>query len=128
VGQLLAAWRVPLIVVGLSGIALTVVSFAFAAANTVPTTKAGDGEAAITGYTVSSVVYTLNSSSPQNIDQVAFNVDSTPPAGSKMRVKLVSGGSTWYTCTNVAAALTCDTTSPQATVVAADELRIVIAQ
>src|SRR5581483_226582 len=96
--RLLAAWRAPLIVVGMSGIALTVVTYAFAAANTVPLTKAGDGANAITGYTVSNVVYTLNAASPQNIDQVDFNVDSIPPPGSKMKVKLVSVGAVWYTC------------------------------
>ena len=56
-----------------------------------------------------------------------FNVDVAPQAGSTMKIKLVAAGSTWYTCTNVTTALTCVTTAPQATVAAADELRVVIA-
>ena len=127
-GGLLAALRLPLLVVGFSGAAFTVVTFAFTAANTVPTTKGGDGAAAITGFTVSAVVYTLNAASPQNIDAVDFNVDSVPVAGSKMKVKLVSGGAAWYDCTNVGAAVSCVTTAPQATVATADELRVIIAQ
>lgn len=107
-------------VVGLGG-------YAFTAANTVPATKAGDGAGAISGYTVSGVSYSLNATNPSNIDSVAFSVNTTPPAGSKMKVKLVASGSTWYNCTNVATALTCATTSPQATVASADELRVVIA-
>src|SRR5687768_11993087 len=104
---LLSAWRVPLLVVVFSGLVFSAVSVAFTAANTVPETKAGDGSGVITGYAVSSVVYTLNAASPQNIDAVAFSVDSAPIAGSKLRVKLVSAGATWYTCTNVGAAVTC---------------------
>ena len=126
--RLLAAWRVPIIVVGISGVALTVVSYAFAAANTVPATKAGDGAGAITGFTISNVVYTLNAANPPDLDQVAFDLDSIPPVGSNLRIKLVSAGATWYVCVNVGAAVTCDTTAPQATTLAADELRVVIAQ
>ena len=85
------------------------------------------GAGTITGYTVANVQYTLNGTNPQNLDQVDFDVDSTPPAGSTMKIKLVAAGSTWYTCTNVTTALTCVTTAPQATVVASDELRVVIA-
>jgi hypothetical protein len=118
----------PLLVLVLAGVGLSGAGYAFAAANTVPTSKAGDGSGAITGYTVSAVVYDLNAAAPQNIDQVTFNVDSVPPAGSKIRLKLVSGGATWYTCTNAGTAVTCNTTVPQATVASADELRVVVAQ
>ena len=101
--------------------------YGFTAANTVPASKAGDGSGAVSGYTVSSVHYGLNSSDPTNIDEVTFDLDSTPIAGSTIRIKLVAAGSTWYSCTNAAASVTCDTTSPQATVLSADELRVVVA-
>ncbi|MEI6664541.1 MAG: hypothetical protein WCL53_00100 [Chloroflexota bacterium] len=127
-GGLLIAWRTPLIALFLVGVGLSGAGYAFAAANTVPTSKAGDGAAVITGYTVSSVVYAINVASPQNIDTVTFNLDSTPPVGSKIRLKLVAASATWYRCSNVAAAITCDTTTPQATVASADELRVVVAQ
>jgi hypothetical protein len=101
--------------------------YAFTAANTVPASKAGDGSGAISGFVLSSVHYNLNASSPQNIDSVTFNLDSTPTSGSTIKAQLDAAGS-WYTCTNVAAAVTCTTTSPQATVAAATQLRVVIAQ
>jgi predicted NUDIX family NTP pyrophosphohydrolase len=98
--------------------------YALTAANTVPDTKAGDGTGTVTGYTVSNVHYVLNSD-VSKIDSVTFDVDSAPASGATMKIQLVSGGS-WYTCTNVATAITCDTTSPQATVLATNQLRVVI--
>lgn len=102
-------------------------SYAMTAANTVPNSKAGDGSGTITGYVLSSVKYNLNASSPQNVDSVTFSLDSTPAAGSTLKAQLSAAG-TWYTCTNSGTAVTCTTTSPQATVAAATQLRVVIAQ
>ncbi len=110
------------------GAIVAVTASGFAAANTVPTSKGGDGAGAISGYIVSNIKYSLNASDPRNIDSVTFDVDVAPPAGATKKIKLVAAGSTWYTCTNVTTAFTCNTTSPQATVVAADELRVVVAQ
>jgi len=105
---------------------LALAVYAFAAANTVPATKAGDGSGAISGYTISAVHYGLNATTPSNIDSVTFTLSSTPVAGSTMKIQLTAAGS-WYSCTNIAAAVTCTTTSPQATVLAADNLRVVVA-
>ena len=105
---------------------LALAVYAFAAANTVPATKAGDGSGAISGYTISAVHYGLNATTPSNIDSVTFTLSSTPVAGSTMKIQLTAAGS-WYSCTNVAADVTCTTTSPQATVLAADNLRVVVA-
>ena len=105
---------------------LALAVYAFAAANTVPATKAGDGSGAISGYTISAVHYGLNATTPSNIDSVTFTLSSTPAAGSTMKIQLTAAGS-WYSCTNIAAAVTCTTTSPQATVLAADNLRVVVA-
>ena len=44
--------------------ALALATYAFTASNTVPGTKAGKGEGAITGYTVSGIAYTLSASQP----------------------------------------------------------------
>ena len=99
-------------------------SYAFTAANTVPTSKAGDGTGTVSGYTVSAIHYGLNSTSPQNVDSVKFTLDSTPVAGST--IKIVAGGNT-YSCTNVTTAVTCATTSPQATVVGITSLRVIVA-
>jgi hypothetical protein len=107
------------------GAILAVSISGFAAANTVPASKAGDGAGAITGYTIANVKYNLNATDPRNIDSVTFT--GGPASGTHtLKIKLVAAGSTWYSCT-IAATNSCNTTSPQATVAAADELRVVAA-
>ena len=108
-------------------VALGAGAYAYTNSNTVGATQAGDGTGAITGFVVSSVKYNLNAANPSNIDSVTFTLDSTPAAGSTLKTQLAPAGS-WYTCTNVATAVTCVVTSPQATVAAATNLRVVIAQ
>ena len=108
-------------------VALGAGAYAYTNSNTVGSTQAGDGTGAITGFVVSSVKYNLNASNPSNIDSVTFTLDSTPAAGSTLKAQLAAAGS-WYTCTNVATAVTCNVTSPQSTVAAATNLRVVIAQ
>ncbi len=102
---------------------IAVASLGFAAGNTVPNTKAGDGSGTITGYAVSAVHYNLNAADPSNIDSVAFTLDSAPAASSTIKVRLAAVG-TWFTCP-VAASPTCNT--PGATVVSADQLTVVVA-
>ena len=102
--------------------------FVSTASNTVPETSTGEGTNTISGYAVSDPHYTLNTSNPSQIDAVAFDLDSTPPAGSAIRVRLVSSGSDWYSCTNSGVAVSCATTSPAASVASADELTVVVAQ
>jgi hypothetical protein len=103
-------------------------AYALTASNTVPTSSAGAGSGTISGYTVSNVHYNLNASNPQNIDSVTFTLDTAPPAGSTVRVKLVAAGSTFYSCTNSTTSVSCTTTSPQAAVATADQLLVVAAQ
>ena len=99
--------------------------YAYAATNTVPGSTAGSGSGAISGYTVSSIAYTLNATTPTNLDQVAFTI--APIVASTVKVQLAAAGS-WYSCTNTAGSVTCNTTSPQATAVAATQLTVVAAQ
>ncbi|HZR96999.1 MAG TPA: hypothetical protein VFA56_14985 [Gaiellaceae bacterium] len=99
-------------------------AYAFTASNTVPNTTAGSGSGTISGYTVSSVSYTLNASNPQNVDAVSFTI---APTTGTVKAQLVSGGS-WYSCTNSAGSVTCATTSPQATAAAVNQLTVVAAQ
>jgi hypothetical protein len=96
--------------------------YAFAASNTVPATEAGSGSGAISGYTVSSVAYGLNATTPTNIDSVTFTI--SPTLAGTVKIQLASGGS-WYTCTNTSGSISCGTTSPQATVAAATQLTVV---
>ncbi len=107
------------------------VAYGFAAANTVPAGRAGDGAGAVSGYTVSNVKYGLNASNPGNIDSVTFDVAGGGKP-STVKAKLAGSGSTWYSsCTSSSTAspysFTCATTAPQATVASTDELRVVAA-
>ena len=120
------AFKVFLIV--MVAFAFASVATAYAAANTVPATNAGDGAGTISGYTISAVHYDLNATNPQNIDSVTFTVNTAIPSGSTVKIKLVSAGNDWYTCTGQGSTtITCVTTSPQATVNTANSLRVVIA-
>lgn len=86
---------------------LTVATFAFAAANTMPgTTYAGDGASGISGYTISNVQYNLDTTNPAVIDTVTFTL--APSAASSVEIQL--DGSTWYTCDNTTTpgSVTCD--------------------
>ena len=117
------------ILFSIAGVAAIVAAavFAFTASNTVPPSKAGEGTGTITGYVVDTVHYTLNAADPSKVDSVTFNLDTAPVAGGTIKAQLVTAGS-WYTCTNVGAAVTCITTSPQATIGTASQLTVTVAQ
>lgn len=114
-----------LLVVGILAIGIATGVYAFAAANTVPNSTAGAGSGTISGYTVTNVAYTLNTTTPTDLDQVAFTI--APTTASTLKVQLVAGGS-WYSCANAAGSVTCNTTSPQVTAAAATQLTVVAAQ
>jgi len=102
-------------------VVIAVSAYAFAAANTVPDTSAGAGAGAISGYTVSDVVYNLNATDPQNLDSVDFTLSA---AATTVKIKLETAGSTWYTCTNTTGNdWSCTTTD--ATVASMDQLNVV---
>lgn len=98
---------------------LATTAFAFAASNTVPSTRAGEGVSVTAGYTVTNVVYNLNATTPSNIDTVTFTLNA---AATTVKIRLVSTGS-YYGCTNSGLNWTCTTTG--VTVAAADELRVI---
>jgi hypothetical protein len=105
-------------------VAISVAAYAFAAANTVPDTKAGDGTGAVSGYDVTDVVYTLNGTDPSKLDSVAFDLGA---AAAQVQVQLVASG-TWYACAlDTGTVWTCDTTSPALNVADIDQLRVVAA-
>jgi hypothetical protein len=109
-------------------LAVTALITAMTAANTVPASKAGAGAGAISGYTVSAIHYSLNATNPANIDSVTFTLSAAPAAGATVKIKLVSSGSTWFSCTmsgTPAVDASCTTTG--ATVLAADQLDVVVA-
>ncbi|MEE8422010.1 MAG: hypothetical protein V3S31_04445 [Dehalococcoidia bacterium] len=116
---------------------------AFTAANTVPTSSAGEGTGVISGYTITAIAYTLNATDRSFIDTVAFTATAdNASAGttlSNIFVEVDDGTNEWYTCTRgggVAPAhdITCDTTptnatsNVQLTVLDADSLTAVITE
>jgi len=103
------------------------VIYGFAAANVVPESGAGAGNGTISGYTVTNIDYTLNGTTPTNLDAVEFDIAPTggAAAAAVVEIKLVSTGSDWYSCSLAAGHATCATTSPQATVATADQLDVV---
>ena len=99
-------------------------AYAFTASNTVPSTTAGSGTASVTGYSASGITYALNATTPTDVDSVSFTLS---PAAGTVKVQLAPAGA-WYACTNASGAVSCDTTSPQATVDAISQLSVVAAQ
>jgi hypothetical protein len=91
----------------------------------VPSSQAGAGSGAISGYTVTNIAYTVDSTTPTNLNQVAFTI--APTAATTLKAQLAPGGA-WYSCANAAGSVTCAMTSPQATVAAATQLTVVAAQ
>jgi hypothetical protein len=74
--------------------AIAGVTYAYAAANTVPARKAGDGAAAIAAYTLTDYVYVLDSTNPQLIATVKFNLNAD---ANYVKINLNNNGA-WYTC------------------------------
>ncbi|MFT3892697.1 MAG: hypothetical protein QM730_13785 [Anaerolineales bacterium] len=99
-------------------------AFAFAAANTMPaSTYAGEGSSVTSGYTVSSVVYNLNATTPSNIDSVTFSLNA---AATNVKIRLVTTGS-YFACSNTSG-FNWSCTTAGVTVAAADEFRVVASQ
>ena len=109
-------------------------AYAFTASNTVPATTAGAGSGAVSGYTVTSLHYTLNSTTPVNIDSLTFTISPAVPSTSTGKVviaaALSTGGPTNYTCTTDTAGstVTCATTTPQLTAALLTGVTVIAAQ
>jgi hypothetical protein len=105
-------------------LAISVAAYAFAAANTVPDTRAGDGSGTVSGYDVTNVVYTLNGTNPSTLDSVSFDVGA---AAAQVNVQLVSDTGSWYSCTVVGETTTWSCTTTGLNVEDIDQLRVVAA-
>ena len=60
----------------LLALVLAAAAYGFAAANTVGATKAGDGNGAVSGYTVSGVTYNLDTANPDLVASVDFSLNA----------------------------------------------------
>lgn len=109
-------------------------AYAFTASNTVPNSTAGSGVGTVSGYTVSGVHYTLNATTPSNIDSLTFTVSPVIPSTGAGKVivqaALSTGGPTTYTCSSNTAGetVTCATTSPQLLADKLTSLTVIAAQ
>ena len=109
--------------VALVAIVIAATAYAFAASNTVPATKAGAGIGVVSGYTVSGIIYHLDTADATQLTSVEFDLDA---AATSARIKLVVADTTWYSCTNVVNHWTC-AVSPSVAFSTVDELNVVAA-
>jgi len=113
---------------------LSAIAYGFAAANTVPGSYAGEGEGAVSGYTITNVHYVLDVSvDPSVIDTVTFTTDVAVPATGTVYVvaedipyttQVESDACTGLGTTSVS----CDFSTNTLTVLFIENLRIVAAQ
>ncbi len=106
---------------------IMITAYAYAAANVVPETGAGDGSNTISGYTITNVQYSLDAVDPTLIYDVSFDINPTAGASPvrEVKVQLVTGG-TWFDCTEAGTSATCSITG--VTVLAANQFRVVAVQ
>jgi len=117
--------RRALLIAAMAAVIFSIGGYAFTASNTVPNASLGQGSNTISGYTVSSVAYNLDSTTPSNVDSVSFTI--SPTTASTVKIQLAPAGS-WYSCTNTSGSVSCATTSPQATASAATALNVLASQ
>jgi hypothetical protein len=122
------------IVAAVAALSIAGGAYAFTASNTVPTSTAGAGVGAVSGYTVTNLHYGLNTTTPTNIDSLSFTVSPVIPSTGTGKVvvaaALTTGGPNSYTCTSNTAGdtVTCATTSPQLTADKLTSVTVVAAQ
>ena len=93
-------------------------AYAFTASNTVPATTAGAGTGVVSGYTVAAIHYSLDATTPTNIDSLTFTISPAVPSTGTGKVvisaALSTGGPNTYTCTTDTGGtnVTCPTETP----------------
>ena len=102
--------------------ALATGAYAFTATNTVPDSSAGSGSGTISGYTVISIAYQLNATTPSDIDAMTFTLNA---AATTVKAKVVSGSTTYTSCTiSGGVNVTCNF-SPDIAITTADQLSVI---
>lgn len=121
----------PLLIV--LALVLAVLTYAFAAQNTVTASIAGDGVGTISGNTVT-VHYALDAADPQLISQVDLTLGTALPTTTptvKTRLKIgptATDWSAWYTCTGSGTTWNCPVTGTAVTVASVVNIQVVTAQ
>ena len=116
------ALKVSLII--LVAFALATVTYAYANTNTVPASTAGDGAGAISGYTVTNIVYTLDAANPANINKVAFTLNV---AATVAQVS-VTGAAPYQSCVIAGGTNVTCTFGTEPTVLSATSLQVIATQ
>lgn len=110
-------------------------TYAFAAANTVADSDAGDGDGTVLGYNVTNIRYEIDDSDgdpstvdadgdPTTVDAVSFDLDK---AADEVFAQYNGAGS-FYSCTNPAAfSWVCNSSASAQTVVALTTLKVISA-
>jgi hypothetical protein len=99
-------------------------AFGFAASNTIADGgNAGDGDATISGFTITNISYDVNNTNPTVIDTVTFDV--SPAVTGEAKVKF-NNDPDWYDC-GTGASLSCDLTSGSVDVLNATNIRVIAA-
>ena len=102
--------------------ALATGAYAFTATNTVPTSNAGSGAGTISGYTVSGIAYTLNATTPSDIDSMTFTLNANALT---VKAKIVSASTTYTSCSIAGGVnVTCNF-SPDIDITTADQLSVI---
>lgn len=108
---------------------LAAIIFAFAAANVVPESGAGDGSNTISGYTITNITYTLDATDPSEVDVVAMDVGPTAGAAAATDVRVtIDGGTNWITCAGPSGTTWTCTFASGVTVVSLSLLQVVAVQ
>jgi hypothetical protein len=82
-----------LVVIAIAGSA-----YAFAAANTVPDSAAGYKANTVPGYTVTGIVYDLNSTDPTKVENIKFSISPTTGTVVAAIVKIQTAATGWKDC------------------------------
>jgi len=94
--------------------------------------KTATAATVIGAYTVNNVTYTLNGTTPTNIDAITFKIIAPGAQPTFVKAQAVNPGGTFYNCTTVLNVAdydaTCNSTSPQLTVAAANQMTIVVSK
>ena len=99
-------------------------TYAFAAANTVDDTYAGDGQGVVRGYNITNIHYVVDG---EDIDSVTFSVvDVNGGTTATYVTASMNGGTSWATCNLGGNGWLCDITV--VTVLSAVELRVIAVQ
>jgi hypothetical protein len=115
------------VLAGLLAAIIASAGFAFAAANTVNGSYAGDGSGTVSGFVASNISWDLNDANPLLVDDVTFDLDQT---ANEVRVRVSESGvdTAWTApadCTNGGGnTWTCDLTGLSVDTDALDGLEV----